>query len=263
MRVSIKFRADAGTHALHTQHKQKHNTPHTWVALALAALRPDRAHVRIVVLAPVGRRRARRHEDDALHLLTPLARRRVVRDVDPLFFCLFWLLLYFCEWRGCCCCFSVGKQQASSNCARRTRPTKTHKQTHHFVADHFSPVMTGHEPCRLAGSNVPSGRMLQNSTASPFFGLTAKPCIAHSENPSSLVCPSGTGTFGNTVSPPEVTSVKYISTVARRLPPLSSRPFFVVFLGGGLRACVRGVFASQSLSPPPPLLPSLPSPPHP
>ena len=36
--------------------------------------------------------------------------------------------------------------------------------------------MTGQLPWKDLGSKVPSGRMLQNNTASPFWGLTARPC---------------------------------------------------------------------------------------
>ena len=43
----------------------------------------------------------------------------------------------------------------------------------HFVADHFSPSMTGQLPCRLFVSVVALGWRLKNSNASPFTGLTA------------------------------------------------------------------------------------------
>lgn len=43
----------------------------------------------------------------------------------------------------------------------------------HFVADHFSPSMTGQLPCRLFLSVVALGWRLKNSKASPFTGFTA------------------------------------------------------------------------------------------
>lgn len=62
-------------------------------------------------------------------------------------------------------------------------------------------------PCRLFGSNVASGFMLQKSNASPIFGLTDKPLFPHSDNSlyQGIELPF-TLADGNTVSPPSSTS---------------------------------------------------------
>lgn len=44
----------------------------------------------------------------------------------------------------------------------------------HFVADHFSPSMTGQLPCRLFGSVVALTWRLKKSRASPLLGFTAR-----------------------------------------------------------------------------------------
>lgn len=44
----------------------------------------------------------------------------------------------------------------------------------HFVADHFSPSITGHPAWRLPWSVVASGWRLKNRRAFPRFGLTKK-----------------------------------------------------------------------------------------
>jgi hypothetical protein len=44
----------------------------------------------------------------------------------------------------------------------------------HFVADHFSPSITGQLPWRLPVSAVALTWRLKNSSASPFFGFTAR-----------------------------------------------------------------------------------------
>ena len=62
-------------------------------------------------------------------------------------------------------------------------------------------------PCKLNGSRVASGFMLQKSSASPIFGLTARPLLAHSE--SSLYHGKEllfTFASGKIVSPPASTS---------------------------------------------------------
>lgn len=74
-------------------------------------------------------------------------------------------------------------------------------KAYHFVADHFSPVMTGQPPWSDLESKVPSVLRLQNATADPFLGRTDSPFIPHSEKPLSLVCPTGTFTLGNTWAP--------------------------------------------------------------
>jgi hypothetical protein len=63
-------------------------------------------------------------------------------------------------------------------------------------------------PCKLVGSSVASGFMLQKSNASPIRGRTDRPFWAHSDNSSQW----GTSELltldaGNTVSPPCSTSV--------------------------------------------------------
>jgi hypothetical protein len=44
----------------------------------------------------------------------------------------------------------------------------------HFVADHFSPFMTGHPAWRLIESVVPSGLRLKKRRASPLRGFTGE-----------------------------------------------------------------------------------------
>jgi hypothetical protein len=44
----------------------------------------------------------------------------------------------------------------------------------HFVADHFSPFMTGHPAWRLTESVVPSGLRLKKRRASPLRGFTGE-----------------------------------------------------------------------------------------
>ena len=66
-------------------------------------------------------------------------------------------------------------------------------------------------PCKLEGSSVASGLMLQKSNASPILGFTESPFLPHAE--SSLY--HGTElkfilAAGNTVSPPSSTSDLYI-----------------------------------------------------
>lgn len=65
--------------------------------------------------------------------------------------------------------------------------------SHHFVADHFWPLITGQLPCKDLGSKRPSVLMLQNKTMSPFRGLYAKPCMAHSEYPACACGGSNSG----------------------------------------------------------------------
>ena len=48
----------------------------------------------------------------------------------------------------------------------------------HLVADHFSPLSVGHEPCSDEGSSVPSGCSEKNRSASPLVALTDKPADA-------------------------------------------------------------------------------------
>ena len=45
----------------------------------------------------------------------------------------------------------------------------------HLVADHFSPLTVGHEPCSDDGSSEPSGCSEKKSRASPLTALTASP----------------------------------------------------------------------------------------
>ncbi len=40
-------------------------------------------------------------------------------------------------------------------------------RTHHLVADHLVPLITGHDPCSDLASNVPSGLMDQKIVISP------------------------------------------------------------------------------------------------
>lgn len=64
-----------------------------------------------------------------------------------------------------------------------------------------------HSPCKLDGSRVASGLMLQKSNAAPIFGLTERPFFPHSD--SSLYHGKEllfSLTEGNTVSPPSSTS---------------------------------------------------------
>ena len=52
---------------------------------------------------------------------------------------------------------------------------------HHFVALHLVPFSTGQPPCSAPESSRPSVCRLQNATAEPAAGFTAKPFIAHAE----------------------------------------------------------------------------------
>nr|ACU20030.1 unknown [Glycine max] len=93
----------------------------------------------------------------------------------------------------------------------------------HFVEDHLFPLITGQPPCKLDGSSVASGLMLQNSRASPIFGFTERPFLAHWDKSFH----QGTElkfalAAGNTVSPPSSTSERYIRTVANTLASILS-----------------------------------------
>lgn len=112
----------------------------------------------------------------------------------------------------------TGRAHCSTKHVKTDETTKSKKPIHHFqrqlsslccarihfVALHLVPLMTGQPPWREAGSTVPSGLTLQNSTASPLRGFTARPCIEHSEPVWSL----GLGALGKTVSPPSSTSLR-------------------------------------------------------
>lgn len=68
-------------------------------------------------------------------------------------------------------------------------------------------VLNSFSPCKLDGSSVASGLMLQNSKASPIFGFTDRPFRAHSDKSFH----HGTElkfalAAGNMVSPPSSTS---------------------------------------------------------
>jgi hypothetical protein len=91
----------------------------------------------------------------------------------------------------------------------------------HFVAVHFSPLITGHPACIDRWSILFSGVMLQNSSPSPFLGLTATRSTAQSlHGPfSSPLVGSIHSLSGNAVSPPSSTSVRYRRTVATLCPP--------------------------------------------
>jgi hypothetical protein len=91
-----------------------------------------------------------------------------------------------------------------------------------LVAAYFTPASTGQPPWCEPGSKRPSGRMLQNSTASPLRALTAKPFCAHALYVGSSSCARGALTRGKIVSPPASGVDRYIRTVAMRLPPFSS-----------------------------------------
>ena len=91
----------------------------------------------------------------------------------------------------------------------------------HFVADHFTPLSTGHPACVDFTSSFPAVSMDQKSSASPRRAFTATPLRAHAENASSPSCGFSL-VSGNTVSPPLSTSERYIRTVATRWPPFES-----------------------------------------
>nr|GMD43836.1 hypothetical protein Iba_scaffold1320591CG0010 [Ipomoea batatas] len=94
----------------------------------------------------------------------------------------------------------------------------------HFVDDHLLPFITGQPPCKLDGSGLASGFMLQKSNASPIFGFIDNPLFPHSDSSShqgtALTLPLASG---KTVSPPSSTSdlqrkfaYRYMRSVATR-----------------------------------------------
>lgn len=61
----------------------------------------------------------------------------------------------------------------------------------HLVADHFSPLSTGHPECSAVASNLPSGFMLKNRSALPLRGFTAG--TQGSKQGAGTVCEFGPG----------------------------------------------------------------------
>ena len=79
---------------------------------------------------------------------------------------------------------SFGRKDFISGKVKRSRLgdcQQQHMNTHHFVALHLVPLSTGQPPCSAPESSRPSVCRLQNATAEPALGFTAKPFIAHAE----------------------------------------------------------------------------------